>query len=43
VYVETQTPTSNVNGLMSLEIGESSATVVCVTFSTIDWSKALTL
>lgn len=38
VYVETQTPTTNVNGLVTLEIGGSSATVVSGTFITIDWS-----
>jgi hypothetical protein len=37
VYVETQTTTSNVNGLVSLEIGSGS--VVSGTFSTIDWSN----
>jgi hypothetical protein len=36
VYIETQTPTSNANGLVSLEIG--SGTVVSGTFNTIDWS-----
>jgi hypothetical protein len=36
VYVETQTPTSNVNGLVTLEIGTGS--VVSGDFSTIDWS-----
>ncbi|HVA99211.1 MAG TPA: hypothetical protein VNG53_09980 [Bacteroidia bacterium] len=37
VYVETQTPTSNANGLVSIEIG--SGTVVSGTFSAIDWSN----
>jgi hypothetical protein len=37
VYVETQTPTSNANGLVSIEIGTGS--VVSGTFSTIDWSS----
>ena len=37
VYVETQTPTSNVNGLVSIEIG--SGTVVSGTFNTIDWAN----
>ncbi len=37
VYVETQTPTTNVNGLVSIEIG--SGTVVSGTFSSIDWSN----
>lgn len=36
VYVETQTPTSNANGLVSLEIG--AGTVVSGTFATIDWA-----
>lgn len=37
VYEEIQTPTSNSNGLVSLEIGQG--TVVFGDFSSIDWSK----
>lgn len=37
VYAETQTPTSNANGLVTIEIG--TGTVVTGTFSTIDWSS----
>ena len=37
VYVETQTPTSNANGLVSLEIGEG--TFVSGNFATIDWAN----
>jgi len=37
VYVETQTPTSNANGLVSLEIG--GGTLVTGTFETIDWAN----
>ena len=37
VYAETQTPTSNANGLFTIEIG--TGTVVTGTFSTIDWSS----
>lgn len=36
VYVETQTPTSNVNGLVSLEIGTG---ITVDNFSTIDWAN----
>lgn len=36
VYVETQTPTTNANGLVSIEIG--AGTVVTGTFAGIDWS-----
>ncbi len=35
-YVETQTPTSNVNGLVSIEVG--TGTLVSGSFSTINWS-----
>jgi hypothetical protein len=39
VYVETQTPTTNVNGLVTLEIGATgTGTVVSGDFSIIDWS-----
>lgn len=37
VYIETQTPTTNANGLASIEVG--SGTIVSGTFSTIDWSN----
>ena len=37
VYVETQTPTSNLNGLVTIEIG--SGTVLFGKFNSIDWSK----
>jgi hypothetical protein len=37
VYVETQTPTTNANGLISVEIGGGQ--LVSGHFSTIDWSK----
>ena len=37
VYVETQTPTTNANGLVSIEIG--TGTVVSGDFTTIDWSN----
>lgn len=37
VYVETQTPTSNANGLVSVEIGDG--TLVSGDFSTIDWAN----
>jgi hypothetical protein len=36
VYVETQTPTSNANGLVSIEIG--AGTVISGAMSTIDWA-----
>ena len=37
VYIETQTPTTNANGLVSIEIGEG--TIVYGTFSSIDWGN----
>jgi hypothetical protein len=37
VYVETQTPTSNANGLVSLEVG--AGTVVSGTFAAINWAN----
>ncbi len=37
VYIESQSPTSNANGLVSLEIG--SGTVLKGTFSNIDWAN----
>jgi len=39
VYVETQTPTTNANGLVSVEIG--AGTVVSGDFTAIDWSNGL--
>ena len=39
VYVETQTPTTNANGLVSIEIG--GGTVVNGNFATIDWGNGL--
>ena len=37
VYVETQTPTTNANGLVTIEIG--GGTVISGTFATIDWAN----
>lgn len=37
VYVETQKPTTNINGLISIEIG--GGTVLSGTFSSINWSN----
>jgi len=39
VYIETQNPTTNANGLVSIEIG--SGTVVSGNFTTIDWATGL--
>lgn len=41
VYTETQTPTSNTNGLVSIEIGGINASVVLGDFTTIDWANGL--
>lgn len=37
IYVETQTPSTNANGLVSIEIG--GGTIVAGNFSTIDWAN----
>lgn len=39
IYIETQTPTTNENGLVSIQIGGGS--VVGGTFSTINWSEGI--
>lgn len=39
VYVETQTPTTNANGLLSVEIG--GGTVVSGIFNTINWASGI--
>lgn len=39
VYVETQTPSTNANGLVSIEIGDG--TIVTGTFAGIDWSAGM--
>ena len=39
VYVETQTPTTNANGLATIEIG--GGTVVSGTFSAINWASGI--
>jgi len=41
VYVERQFPTTNNNGLVSIEIGSSDATIVSGDFTTIDWSTGI--
>jgi len=38
IYVETQTPTTNINGLISLEIGTGS--IVSGDFASIDWANS---
>lgn len=38
VYVETQSPETNANGLVTIEIGSEDATVVTGNFSQIDWT-----
>ena len=37
-YIETQIPTTNANGLVSIEIGGDDATAVSGNFASIDWS-----
>ncbi|MCK4661553.1 MAG: fibrobacter succinogenes major paralogous domain-containing protein [Bacteroidales bacterium] len=39
VYVETQTPTTNANGLVSIEIGGQNATIISGDFTIIDWAN----
>ncbi len=39
VYVETQNPVTNANGLVSIEIGGEDATVIDGDFSTINWAN----
>ena len=39
VYVETHTPTSNANGLVSIAIGAGTKDASSTAFATIDWSK----
>jgi uncharacterized protein (TIGR02145 family) len=39
VYVETHTPTSNTNGLVSIAIGGGTKDASSTTFASIDWSK----
>ena len=39
LYVESQTPVSNVNGLITIEIGSDSATVLNGAISLIDWTS----
>jgi len=41
VYSETQTPTTNANGLVSIEIGGDAATIVTGNFSVISWANGL--
>ncbi len=38
VYVETQTPVTNANGLVSIEIGGDDGTAISGNFASIDWS-----
>jgi len=38
VYVETQTPTTNINGLVSIEIAGEGATIISGDFTDIDWA-----
>ena len=41
VYVETQTPATNANGLVSIEIGGNNATIILGDLSSINWANSI--